>query len=342
MKLLPPKHNALVLGCLILWLSVACRPTPSPPSMPESTPAEKGQAVQPELPVEIAKLPETASDSIKPTKPVIPRILPESVISMPDRDSASRRLEYNTLLRSRSVSAPSSSGWNYRLTTAGAIVGFEFSNHGGNRILPPLRNVAKQQMFTRDFQFHFDGRARQDIHLMVTDWPPSPDRTFRLSELMNSSLYFFPRSFLPAIVNIAETNLVTLPTGEEVTFNAITHEIVGGALSESALDLSPDRNARKFPAIAYNGKGVLVRANSRGADPRIGTTATITTGSPPATCDKGISCKQCQIQARDLWDQSGAVRFKFASDQEFDRFLLARCEFGLPKNVTGYALSMPN
>lgn len=335
-------HGALLSSLLILLLLSACRQTPNPPPMPEPAPLEKSENTQPASPQEIAKLPETLNDNIKPAKPVIPRSLPESVISVPDRESASRRLEYNTLLRSRPVGAFSSSGWNYRLTTAGAVVGFEFSNHGGNRILPPLRNVAKQQMYTRDFQFRFDGRARQDIHLMVTDWAPSPDRTFRLSELMNSLMYFFPRSFLPAIVNVADTNLVTLPTGEEVAFNATTHEIVGGVLLESALDLNPDRNARKFPGIAYNGRGVLVRTNSRGADPRIGTTATITTGSPTANCDKGISCKQCQIPARDLWDQSGAVRFKFSTDQEFDRFLLSRCDFGLPKFDAGYALTMPN
>ena len=43
--------------------------------------------------------------------------------------------------------------------------------------------------------------------------------------------------------------------------------------------------------------------------------------------------------ARDLWDQSGALRFKFATDEEFDRFLLARCQFGLPKIEFGAAVS---
>jgi len=35
------------------------------------------------------------------------------------------------------------------------------------------------------------------------------------------------------------------------------------------------------------------------------------------------------------WDQSGAVRFKFATDRDFDRYLIARCQFGLPKSATG-------
>jgi len=188
----------------------------------------------------------------------------------------------------------------------------------------------------------FDERARQDIHLMVTDWAPSSDRKFRLSELMNSLIYFFPRNFLPAIVNVTDKNIVTLPTGEEVEFNAKTNEIVGGILSESAVDLNPNRNERNFPGIEYIGKGVILRANSRGTDPRLGTTATITTGSPAQACDKGNDCNRCQVPVRDLWDQSGAVRFKFPTDQEFDRFLLARCQFGLPKNETGYGVTAPN
>lgn len=323
----------------------ACQQTPVPSSpvaeAPQDSPSP--EAMTPPLPVEIAKLPEAKPEIMpKVTKPAIPRLLPESIIGAPEKDLASRRLEYNTTTRSRPSDTSNGMAWYFRRSTAGHIVGFEFSNHGGNRILPPLRDAAKNQFYTRDFQFRFDERARQDIHLLVTDWAPSRDRQFRLSELMHSLMYFFPRSFLPAIVNVAGTNLVTLPTGEEVEFNAKTHEIVGGELSESAVDLNPDRNARKFPAIGYNGKGVAVRANARGTDPRLSATATITTGSPAAACDKGISCSQCQVPARDLWDQSGAVRFKFPTDQEFDRFLLARCQFGLPKTETGYALAPPS
>lgn len=336
----PLRHNSIasLLSVLMLLFTAACQPTPTPPPMPEPTALEKSDALQPEMPIEIAKLPESKSDSVKPTKPAIPRILPESVIGAPEKDLASRRLEYNTSVINRSVETPVSSGWHYRRTNAGAIVGFEFSNHGGNRILPPRRDAAKNQFYTRDFQFRFDDRARQDIHLLITDWAPSRDRQFRLSGLMHSLMYFFPRTVLPAIVNLAGTHLITLPTGEEVQFNAQTHEIVGGELSESAVDLNPDRNARKFPAVEYRGKGVVLRANARGSDARLSAMATITTGSPARICDKGVGCNQCQLPARELWDQSGAVRFKFATDQEFDRFLLARCPFGLPKNESGYAL----
>jgi hypothetical protein len=246
------------------------------------------------------------------------------------------------MINTRTANTTTASIWQYRRTNAGQIVGFEFSNHGGNAILPPRRDASKNQFFGRDFQFRFDERARQDIYLLVTDWAPSRDRQFRLSELMHSLMLFFPRSFLPAIVSFNGQDIITLPTGEEVEFNAQTHEISGGVLAEAAVDLNPDRNARKFPAIVYNGKGIVVRANARGADPRIGTTATITNGSPPSSCDKGMACHQCQVPSQQLWDQTGAVRFKFATDQEFDRFLLANCQFGLTNTLNGHSLAPTN
>jgi hypothetical protein len=45
---------------------------------------------------------------------------------------------------------------------------------------------------------------------------------------MNSLMLFFPRKFLPAIVNVGERNIVNLPTGEAIEFDASTHEIRGG------------------------------------------------------------------------------------------------------------------
>jgi hypothetical protein len=70
--------------------------------------------------------------------------------------------------------------------------------------------------------------------------------------------------------------------------------------------------------------------------------ATITPGAPVGTCDKPVSCIQCQVPARELWDQSGALRFKFPTDEEFDRFLQSRCQFGLPRNETGFAVPATN
>jgi hypothetical protein len=274
----------------------------------------------------------------KPAQEMIARHLPESRIGKPEKDLVAHRVEYNTLLTSRE-NERSEAAWRYRTTRRGEIVGFEFSNHGGNRILPLRYDAARNEFFTRDFQFRFDERARQDIHLMVSDWVASRDRTFRLSELMNSVLLFFPRNLLPAIVGSRARNIVTLPTGEEVEFNGATHEIIGGVLSETPVDLNPDRAARKFPGIQYLGKGVVIRADARGTDPRMGTTATISNTAIPQTCDKAIDCNQCRVPAKELWEQSGATRFKFATDADFDRFLIPRCGFGLPKVGAEYTIA---
>ena len=322
------KRRHFVLASIaISVIATACQtPQPTPPVPQESTHETKKSQEKP---------PEVLS------KPPIDRSLPESLLAAPAKDTASRNIEYGTILSTRAPNPMLKTSWQFRRTRHGNIVGFEFSNHGGNQILAPRRDAVRNQFFTRDFQFRFDDRARQDIHLMISDWVPSRDRVFRLSELMHSLMHFFPRSYLPAIVNAGDNNIVTLPTGEEVEFNAVTKEIRGGVLAESPVDLTPDRNGRKYPAVTYQGQGVLVRADARGADPRLGTTATISAGTPPLNCDKPDGCRQCEVPSKELWEQAGAVRFKFHTDQEFDRYLVARCGFGLPRQGTAFTVTTP-
>lgn len=317
----------ILLLCWIFLFLPACRSTPRSPSAPpeEQSPPESVSPPSAEAP----KAPEIPAP---PARPKISRTLPESVIAAPEKDGAPPRVDYNTVLNTRAIKGVRNNPWRYRATRPGGkLVGFEFSNTGGNRILPPLRDAVKNQFFARDFQFRFDDRARQDIHLLISDWPPSPDRRFRLSELMNRIMLFFPRTYLPAIVNDESRNIVTLPTGEEVEFDPATHQIIGGVFSEAPVDLNPDRAARRFPAVEYRGRGVLVRADARGSDPRMAGVAVITTGTPAEPCAEGGACNRCEVKPQELWDQSGAARFKFATDERFDRFLRDRCGFGLPK-----------
>jgi hypothetical protein len=283
-------------------------------SRPESVPIDQERSKDPQL-----------SHATKPAER-----LPESIVGAPGKELASAKIAYDTVLMERAPHASTHAGWQYRKDRQSQIVGFEFSNRGGNRILPPRYDIGKNLLFTRDFQFRFDDRARQDIQLFISDWAPSRDKQFRLSGLMNSVLHFFPRNYLPAILGSDARYVVTLPTGEQVEFDAKTREILGGVFSETAVDLNPDRAARKFPGVNYVGKGVVVRANARGTDPRIGNRATITTGTPASDCDKGAACSQCEVPSKELWHQNGAVRFRFSTDQEFDRYLSSRCGFGIP------------
>ena len=321
-----PLNKVLILLAILVAVQQSCgtHTPPLPKTTEPSREAEKVESPSTESPTaEVAKVPEL------PVRP--PREeLPESVLSPPERDLAPPHIRYDTVLLARSSTPALDAGWQYRINKQRQIVGFEFSNRGGNGILPQRHDIQKNLFFTRDFQFRFEDRARQDIYLELTDWVPSRDKQFRLSELMSSVMHFFPRNHLPAIVSLGGRTIVTLPTGEEVEFDPKTHEVLGGVFSEAPVDLNPDKTTRKFPRIEYTGKGVMVRANSRGTDPRIGTTALITTGSPPVNCEKGTGCNHCQVPSKELWEQKGAVRFKFSTDLEFDRYLLTRCGFGLP------------
>ncbi len=328
---LAKSHLPIALFSMVALLA-SCRTgtVPQTPPISEQTPeiestgsSHSGTSEPAEPAIAPVKIP-----SVSPSPPL--RTLPESVLSAPEKETVAPAIQYDTMLTQRMVQTTAHSGWQYRNNRQRQIVGFEFSNTGGNRILPHPRNINKNQLYTRDFQFRFDDRARQDVHLSVTDWVASRDKQFRLSELMNSVMLFFPRNYLPAVVTVGDRNIVTLPTGEEVAFNAHTHEVSGGVFSEAPVDLSPDKSLRQFPAIRYTGSGVMVRADARGLDPRLGTVATITTGSPPLDCVQGGACKQCEVPAKEIWAQTGAARFRFANDEDFNKYLLSRCAFGLP------------
>ena len=330
----PARPHLRIVWFLMVVLVGSCRTgtVPQTPPGSEQTPEIAGiESSQPatgepasEPAITTAKIPPVASSpSVRP-------LLPESVLSAPEKESVSPAIQYDTVLTKRSVQTAAHSGWHYRNNRQRQLVGFEFSNAGGNRILPHRRDISKNQLYTRDFQFRFDDRARQDVHLSVSDWVASRDKQFRLSELMNSVMLFFPRNYLPAVVTVGDRNKVTLPTGEEVEFNAHTHEVSGGVFSEAPVDLNPNKTLRQFPAIRYSGSGVMVRADARGSDPRLGSVATVTTGSPSSDCVQGEACNRCEVPAKEIWAQTGAARFKFAHDEDFHSYLLSRCAFGLP------------
>ncbi|HSE89854.1 MAG TPA: hypothetical protein VLJ79_26810 [Candidatus Binatia bacterium] len=327
-------HNFTFLFLALVLFQQSCRTSPVAPAPQRASEAEKAESTaktDAQTKSESTAIDQERRKDPKPSsEPKKTESLPESIIGAPGKALASAKIAYDTVLIERAPHASTHGGWQYRKDRQSQIVGFEFSNRGGNRILPPRYDIGKNLLFTRDFQFRFDDRARQDIQLFISDWAPSRDKQFRLSEIMNSVLHFFPRNYLPAISGSGARYVVTLPTGEQVEFDAKTREILGGVFSEAAVDLNPDRAARKFPGVNYLGKGLVVRANARGTDPRIGNTATITTGTPAADCEKGAGCSQCQVPSKELWHQNGPVRFKFSTDQEFDRFLLSRCGFGIP------------
>jgi hypothetical protein len=330
---IPKTRRCAFLLLTLLALHQGCRTSPVVPSPERASEAENSSKGAKETEARPTEVKPESSENRQASIAAIPiERLPESVVGVPERELASPKISYDTVLLGRASKASVYAGWDYWKNRQNQIVGFEFSNRGGNRILPERYDIGKNLLFTRDFQFRFDDRARQDILLFISDWAPSRDKQFRLSDLMNTVMHFFPRNYLPAIRGSNARYVVTLPTGEEVEFDAKTREVRGGVFSETSVDFNPDRTVRKFPGINYIGKGVVVRVNARGKDPRIQNVATITTGTPAPDCEKGTACNQCQVPSQELWHQNGPIRFKFSTDQEFDRYLSSRCGFGIPKD----------
>ena len=342
----PRAHLPALLLLALIGIGASCTPkAPAPaPRAEEDQEADRVETEDAQIAVAPSKATEPEPVAVlKP--PLMPRpkeLFPESVLTPPEKDRATLSLSYDTILISRKPETPNHSGWQYRKDHKGKIVGFEFSNHGGNRVLPHRYDSKKNLFFTRDFQFRFDDRARQDIQLYVSDWVPSKNTQFRLSDLIHSVMYFFPRTYLPTIVNLGKRSIVTLPTGEEVEFDAASYEVLGGVLSEEPVDLNPNRAARKFPGLRYSGKGIVVQANARGTDPRLTGVATIRAGSRAKHCNGPTRCDPCEVPAKELWHQNGAIRFKFSTDEEFNRYLNARCQIELPKEGLEFRIARPH
>ncbi|MNK95327.1 hypothetical protein D3C87_1155590 [compost metagenome] len=190
---------------------------------------------------------------------------------------------------------------------------FSFANSGPNRVVP-----AGSRERNRQWEFRFPGQARQDLMFTVSD---APNGT--ISATQENVFMLFPRHTLPHIRTEGNKQVVTLPTGETVTFNTRTKEIIGGVLSEDG-PMALGGGTKNLSKISYGGKGVMIRAVAGGSDPRL---AAKSVGTAVVT-KQG---KSCSVPKKDLWDQRGssAVHFKYFSDKDFDTYLQRKCGFGL-------------
>jgi hypothetical protein len=196
----------------------------------------------------------------------------------------------------------------------GKIVGFSVTNEGVNRIIPKPSEIGAGP--DRTFAFDMPDRARQGILLRVTDVPSD-----KLSEMMESYFTIFPRLVVPAIKVVENKIIVTLPNREEMILSADSKEIIDGVFKEGApIDLGPDRFKRKFADLSYTGKGLVLRADRRGEDPRIGA---------QRIAIATYQGKTCKIPVTKLWEQNDAVHFLFHSDADFFAFIKANCGFSI-------------
>src|SRR5262245_40943058 len=113
---------ALFLFSCLAFFS-ACRSAPPTPQPPSEAPEQQSKETQ--EPKETAKPPIESSPPPKP--PAIVRSLPESLLAMPEKDSAALKVDYNTVLNIRTVETRNGF-WRYRTARQGnKLVGFEFS-----------------------------------------------------------------------------------------------------------------------------------------------------------------------------------------------------------------------
>ena len=160
---------------VLLLPGASCRTGTVPPAPSSSDPTPQTGSLQTPDATPDESVPEATIATPEPVNIPAPappqRVLPESISAHPKRESVAPTIKYDTVLTKRSVLIAAHSDWQYRNNRQSQIVGFEFSNHG---VIEYFRRVdiSKDQLYTRDFSF-FDDRARQDVHLSITDWVAS-------------------------------------------------------------------------------------------------------------------------------------------------------------------------
>lgn len=155
----------------------------------------------------------------------------------------------------------------------------------------------------REWQFDFAAQARQDLGISISDYNDNHYSQSKFTYMM-----VFPRRYIPAIRTEGDKQIVTLPTGETVTYDTKTKKVLGGVLTD---------------AKTYTGSNVMIKVDATGKEPRL--------GRGLATISK--NGKSCKVPLKSLWpDQSDSslLHFKFPTDQEFDNFLKSqKCGFSV-------------
>jgi len=176
--------------------------------------------------------------------------------------------------------------------------GFGFYNYGPNDVVPP--QVPSMAMISRSFDFVSNDESKRENYLWITDTNGSG----YTSDYMESVLVFLPRLNQFEIKELGKYNEVILPTGESVFFYANEKVVSEGVFSEGPVDLTEDRNLRKFPVISYHGKGTLIRSDARARDPRL---------APKLRVQKA-GLKDCLVDSKVFWTQEGFPQFQFIED----------------------------
>ncbi|WPU65089.1 hypothetical protein [Peredibacter starrii] len=188
--------------------------------------------------------------------------------------------------------------------------GFSFTNFGPNDIVPTEPNDSFEYP-TRDFFFVTDDGAKRDTYLWMTDYVGSG----RTSDYFETMLVFLPRVGQMHVEEQDQNLIVTLNTGEEMVVFKKYKTLIGGVMTEQPVDLNPDRAQRKFAQIDYTGKGIMLRSDAKGADPRLAKTVTVFKKGLPG----------CKIPGPTFWTQDGHPKFKFVNDEDAYTVIKDKC-----------------
>ncbi|MFZ4402464.1 MAG: hypothetical protein ACOYOK_00025 [Pseudobdellovibrionaceae bacterium] len=137
-------------------------------------------------------------------------------------------------------------------------------------------------------------------YITVSD---APDGT--VSHTQESYIYLLPRRCTQKIAHSGGKNIVVLPTCEQVEFDAKTQRIIRGAFTDG-----PVQDKRSSANVQYQGDGVMIRANSKGSDARLGS------GRVATVSKRGFP--SCTVPVKELWpDQSedSEVKFNWSNQQ---------------------------
>jgi hypothetical protein len=214
----------------------------------------------------------------------------------------------------------------------GRVVGFDFVNQTFNRINPRTSTVSSK----REMLFSFPERHHQNAHIRITE---DAGLTGNLShDLLESKIIFIPRKVLPymEITKSGERDIrrVYLPTDESIEIDAVTHEILGGVLVESPMDMNPSRHARRFAGLSYQGKGLMIRVDRRAGTPEHIYTQSFNSNERIKDATITHAGKTCYVNKALLWqnaeDPDLEAYFMHDSDQALlDQVINPRCNWRL-------------
>lgn len=179
-----------------------------------------------------------------------------------------------------------------------------------------IRSHSKDRSQARSWEFHHEGRARQDAGLTVMD-----GYHFGKGNVYATEIMFFPRKKVPQYAIKGDLLEVVLANGDVVNFDSSTGAIRSGVLTEN----KPVKGNE--PDIKYDGSGVMIQMI--GLDG--GAKSHKETANDAVIYKKGFP--PCKVQATELWpDQKRdkANNFRFATDDGLNNWLKqSKCGFTL-------------